>query len=145
MFAVMDYIIKTKDFIKALHNIREHLKKNSLFIFDFWNGLAVLRVLPSVRVKVVQDKEMRVIRLAEPELDTFNHLCHVRYRFIVSQDSTLVDEILETHTVRYYFPQEIAHYLEETGFEVLRICPFLDLNGKVDENVWNATVIAKVA
>ena len=144
MFAVMNYLTKTKDLIKALRNIRRHLKKGALFTFDFWNGLAVLRILPSVRVKVVQDKEMRVIRLAEPELDAFNHLCHIHYRFIVNKGSTLVDEIFETHTVRYYFPQEIAYHLEDTGFGVLKICPFLDLDGKADENVWNATVIAKV-
>ncbi len=143
MFAVMDYITRTEDLIKALRNIRRHLKGGSLLIFDFWNGLAVLRILPSVRVKEVKDKQRKVIRIAEPELDAFNHLCYVHYRLLVFQNDVLLDEVKETHIVRYFFPQEINHYLEDCGFEGVKICPFLDLNGKVDENVWNITAIAK--
>ena len=84
-----------------------------------------------------------MIRIAEPELDAFNHICKVNYRLIVVGNDTIVDEVEETHAVRFYFPQEITHYLEDEGFEVLKICPFLDLNGKVDENVWNIAVIAR--
>jgi len=143
MFAVMDYITETEDVLETLKSIRRHLNSGSPFIFDFWNGLAVLRILPSVRVQVVEDEKVRIIKIAEPELDAFNHLCRVRYRLLVNQDSALIDDIIETHAIRYYFPQEITHYLKETGFEVLRICPFLDVDGKVDENVWNITAIAK--
>ncbi len=143
MFAVMDYITETEDVLETLKSIRRHLNSGSLFIFDFWNGLAVLRILPAVRVQVVEDEKVRIIRIAEPELDAFNHLCRVRYRLLVNQDSALIDDIIETHAIRYYFPQEITHYLKETGFEVLRICPFLGVDGKVDENVWNITAIAK--
>lgn len=143
MFAVMDYITETEDVLETLKSIRRHLNSGSLFIFDFWNGLAVLRILPAVRVQVVEDEKVRIIRIAEPELDAFNHLCRVRYRLLVNQGSALIDDIIETHAIRYYFPQEITHYLKETGFEVLRICPFLGVDGKVDENVWNITAIAK--
>ena len=45
--------------------------------------------------------------------------------------------------MRYYFPQEIIYYLEESNFEVINIYPFLNLNGKVDENVWNMCIVAK--
>jgi len=143
MFAVMDYITETEDVLSALKAIRKHLDSGSLFIFDFWNGLAVLRILPSVRVQVAEDDNLRVIRIAQPEMDALNHLCRVHYQLLASQDGNLVDEILETHLIRYYFPQEITHYLEECGFEVFKICPFLDLDGNVDENVWNITAIAK--
>ncbi len=93
--------------------------------------------------KDYEDNELRVIRIAQPELDAFNHLCRVHYRLLVNQGKALVDEITETHVVRYYFPQEITHYLKESGFAVLKICPFLDVDGKVDENAWNIAAIAK--
>jgi len=143
MFAVMDYIIQTEEVLKALSNVMEHLEKDSLFIFDFWNGLAVLSNLPSVRVKIAEDKERRVIRIAQPELDAFNHICQVNYRLIAIENSEVIDDIRESHVIRFFFPQEIAHYLEDTGFEVLKICPFLNLEGKADENEWNIAVIAK--
>ena len=143
MFAVMGYVTENKDVQKALLNIRRHLEDQSLLIFDFWNGLAVLRILPSVRVNVIEDKGVRIIRTAEPELDAFNHICKVHYRLIITENNKVVDEVEETHVVRFYFPQEIKHHLEDAGFEVLKICPFLDLDGKVDENVWNIVAIAK--
>lgn len=143
MFAVMNYIIQTEDVLIILENIRKHLEKNSLFVFDCWNGLAILRVLPSPRMKIVEDKEKRIIRIAQPELDAFNHLCKVYYRVLVSQSHNIIDEFEEVHIIRFFFPQEITHYLKDTGFEVLRMSPFLDLNGRVDENVWNIVTIAK--
>ncbi|RCV66085.1 hypothetical protein C5S53_00590 [Methanophagales archaeon] len=51
--------------------------------------------------------------------------------------------INEKHVMRFYFSQELKYYLENAGFEVLKICPFLDLNGRVDEHVWNIAVIAR--
>jgi len=143
MFAVMGHLSENKDIQKTLMNIRGHLKEGSLFIFDVWNGLAVLNTKPSVRVKVVEDKDLKITRIAEPELDAFNHTCKVNYRLIVAEDKKIVDEVEEAYVVRYYFPQEIKLYMENAGFEVVKICPFLDLNGRVDENVWNIAVIAR--
>lgn len=142
MFAVMGYITDTKDLLSALNRIRKRLQSNSLFVFDIWNGLAVMRILPSVRVKTMTDKDLRIIRTAEPELDAFNHICKINYSLLVIRNNILNEEIKEIHNVRYFFPQEITHYLEDTGFKVLHICPFMELNGKVDENCWNITVIA---
>ncbi|MFC2019186.1 methyltransferase domain-containing protein [Chloroflexota bacterium] len=144
MFAVMNYITSTKDILETLVKVRQHLKKGSVFTFDFWNGLAVLRILPSARVKEVEDRGIRLIRTVEPELNAIEHLCDVHYHLLVIQDDNLLEEFKETHTVRYFFPQEITHYLEDCGFEVLKICPFLDLDRKADENVWNITAIARV-
>ena len=79
MFAVVSYITSTGDVLKAFENIREHLKENGLFISDVWNGLAVLRLLPERRVKIAEFNKLKIIRIAEPELDTFNHLCKVHY------------------------------------------------------------------
>lgn len=143
MFAVLGYVTGNQDILLALRNARKHLGESALFVFDCWNGLAVLRTLPSVRVKTVENGGIRIVRIAEPDLDASNHLCRVNYHVLVTQNNVLIDETKETHVVRYYFPQEITHYLEDSGFEVLQICPFPDLNGKVDENVWNITVIAK--
>jgi SAM-dependent methyltransferase len=143
MFAVMDYFTTNYELGMVIRNMRKVLKDDALFIFDVWNGLAVLRILPETRVKVVEGDGKKVIRWVHPELDSFNHLCHDHYQLIVTEDGRVVDEIAETHTIRYFFPQEITHYLEENGFQVLEICPFLDLGGKVDENVWNMTYIAR--
>lgn len=143
MFAVIDYLTKTDDILKALKNIRQHLKPDSLFVFDFWNGFAVLNILPSVRVKVMESDGKRVVRTVHPEMDALNHICKSHYHVLVTRNDTIIDEFKETHEVRYFFPQEMAHYLNDAGFELLKFCPFLSLDGKVDENEWNITAIAR--
>jgi ubiquinone/menaquinone biosynthesis C-methylase UbiE len=146
MFAVMGYITENSDIVKALNNIRKHLKKNGIFIFDVWNGLAVLRLLPELRIKVVENEKVKLLRIANPNLKSFNHLCEVNYKLLIlNKENSTFNEINEKHVVRFYFPQEIKQFLESTGFEVLKICPFLDLEGKVDENIWNIAIIAKKA
>jgi len=144
MFAVMGYITENSDIIRALNNIRRHLKPNGIFIFDVWNGLAVMRLLPEQRIKEVENNEIKIIRFASPNLRSFDHICEVDYKvLILNKADNTYEEINEKHIVRFYFPQEIKYYLENAGFAVLKICPFLDLNGKVDENVWNIAVIAR--
>ena len=145
MFAVMGYIIKNREIIKTLINIRKHLKTNGIFIFDVWNGLSVMRILPEQRIKKVENDEVKIIRYAIPNLIAFEHICEVNYKvLILDKKEKTYHEINEKHIVRFYFPQEIIHYLENAGFEVLNICPFLDLNEKVDENVWNMCVITRL-
>ena len=143
MFAVVNYLTSNEDIRSALMNVRKHLEKDPLFIFDCWNGLAVLRILPSVTVKTVVQEDKKVIRIARPEMDAFRHLCRVNYHLTVAQGNAIVSEIEEAHVIRFLFPQEISHYLEDANFELLKICPFMDLRGKVDENVWNIAAIAK--
>jgi SAM-dependent methyltransferase len=45
MFAVMDYVTENSDLVKVFSNIYKQLKPNGVFVFDVWNGLAVLRLL----------------------------------------------------------------------------------------------------
>lgn len=146
MFAVIGYITKNSDIIKALDNIRRHLKPNGIFIFDVWNGLAVMKMRPEQRIKEMEDNEIKIIRIAVPKLRPFDHICEVYYKLlIINKENNNFYEIDEKHVVRFFFPQEIKYYLENAGFDVLNICPFLNLKDRVDDNVWNFAVIAKVA
>jgi SAM-dependent methyltransferase len=144
MFAVINYIIKTDDIIKAFKNIRKHLKHGGLFIFDYWYGPAVLTIRPSTRVKIVEKDGIKLIRTVVPELDTFNHIQRSNYYLIAIKDGMVIDEAQETHVLRYLFPQELIHYLKETGFEVLKFCEFPYLDKPPSENTWNVATIARV-
>ncbi len=96
-----------------------------------------------VTLETVASGDRKVITITQPEPDAVRHLCHVNYHLIVTQGNAIVDEIEETHVIRFLLPQEIAHYLEDANFELLKICPFQDLEGKVDENVWNIAIVAE--
>ena len=104
-----------------------------------------MRILPEQRIKKVEDDKVKIIRYAIPNLIAFEHICEVNYNLLIlNKKENTFREINEKHMMRFYFPQEIIYYLEESGFEVINIYPFLNLNGKVDENVWNMCIVAKV-
>lgn len=143
MFAVMDYFVSNRELATVLRNIEGVLERKALFVFDAWNGLAVMRILPEVRVKVVESEGKRLTRTVQPELDPVHHVCRSHYHVLVTQGNVVVDDFEETHVVRYFFPQEMAHYLDDAGFDVLEFCPFMRLGEKLDEKEWSFAAIAR--
>ena len=145
LFAVLGYVTENNDLEKVLQNIRLHLNPKGFLIFDVWNGLAVLNQKPEKRIKDVENEKIKVTRYATPKLDSKKHICKVNYKFIVKdKKTTSSSEIKEEHKMRFFFPQELKKYLEDSGFEVLKMCKSFELNGEVDENCWNMIVVAKL-
>ena len=143
MFAVMGYQITNQDFEESLTSVRRHLDTGGLFVFDVWFGPAVLTQKPSDRVKIVEYGDKKIIRYAHPVLDIVNHTVEVNYTVLeISRDKVLT-ETEESHLMRFFFYQELVYFLEKNGFEVLNICPFMDLDGKLNESCWNITIICK--
>lgn len=143
MFSGIDYLLTYEDLRRTLRHVRMHLIEDSLFIFDFWNGLAVLTITPSARTKVIKKGAERLIRFAVPRLDVMQHLCHVMYYCMMIRNRKVVEEFEENHVVRFFFPKEIEHYLEENLFEVLSLHPFLGLNKNADEKTWHLTAVSR--
>lgn len=143
MFAVIDYLTDDNVIGKSLSNIRDHLEEGSLFVFDFWYGPAVLAILPSARLKRMEREGVGVIRFAEPRLDAVHHVCRVNYYLIARRGRTILDEVEEEHVVRFFFPEEIKRWLEGSGFELVKLCSFPDLNVKPSERTWNVAAVSK--
>lgn len=143
MFAVINYLTKNEDLKNAFINLRKVLRSESLLIFDFWYGPAVLTIKPSVRVKMVEGSSIKILRIVVPEMNTLEHVVKSHYDLIVMKKDRIIDEIRETHTLRYLFTQELLFYLKETGFRILEFCEFPKIGSPPTENTWNAAVIAK--
>ncbi len=142
MFAVMSYQTSNKDLVMALQAARRHLRPGGLFVFDCWFGPAVLAQRPIARHKVVEDGDLRVIRFASPVLDLLSQTVRVDYKVIRIKGGRLLDEIEESHLMRFLFPQEFGYLLEKAGFQLTCLCPFMNLEGIPTEQDWNVTVIA---
>jgi len=144
MFAVIGYINGNAGLKKTFKNIHRHLKPGGLFICDVWNGLAVMRNLPECRVKEVESEKIKVTRIAIPEMRPEDHVCVVNYKIFIRDKKTgSMEEINEKHYMRFFFPQEIQYMLEDAGFSVKKICPFMELKGAIDEKKWNMSIIAQ--
>lgn len=143
MFAVVSYMVTNTDLMAALRTARRHLRPGGLFLFDAWFGPAVLTERPTDRYKTVEADGQRVVCFVHPELDLLQHTVNVHYKVWQLQDERVVSEVDEEHPVRFLFPQEIIHYLDEARFRVRRLCPFLRPDDDLSDRDWNLFVAAE--
>jgi len=111
LFHVMSYQTGNADLEAAFETASVHLQPGGLFLFDFWYGPAVLTQRPEVRVKRLEDDEIKVIRIAEPVMHVNDNVVDVNYTVFIEVRSTgKVEQVRETHSMRYLFLPELLHY-----------------------------------
>ena len=142
MFAVLGYQLTNDDVTEALATVRRHLNPGGLFVCDVWYGPAVLAIRPGERVKTTSTPDGTVIRAASTSLDPYRHLAEVTYRVWRIGGSTPAVETAEAHLMRYFFPQELALFLDHAGLRPLHWASFGDLDRQPGEDTWNVMVIA---
>lgn len=139
MFAVLGYQHENPDLLAALRTVRRHLEPGGLFVFDVWNGPAVLAERPGPRVRTVPTATGTVVRNSETRLDVMRHLCEVRFDLRV--EGVAAQE--ERHVMRFFFPQELDLALGVTGLRLLDLRRFPDGEAPADERAWTVVGIAR--
>jgi SAM-dependent methyltransferase len=143
MFASIGYLPSPEEALRAFEKMREHVSHGGLLIMDCWNGLAVLSVKPSRRVKRVGRDGLTVVRSATPRLDPLHDVCRVSYEVLVKKGSRKIDEFSELHSMRYFYPEGIRFLLKLAGFETLSLHPFLEAGRSVGVKDWNISIVAR--
>jgi SAM-dependent methyltransferase len=143
LFAPMSYLATHRDIEQAFLNVRRLLRPGKPFVFDVWNGNAVLKEGPGNTTRTAHVRGDEIVRTASPELDLRRQTCTVNYCFEVRRGPALIDQFEEVHTFRYFFPEEISTYLEQAGFEVRSVGSGQKIN-VVDSTSWYLTLIARV-
>jgi SAM-dependent methyltransferase len=138
LFHVMSYQITNDDVLAAFQTARHHLNSGGIFIFDVWYGPAVLTDRPAVRIKRMANDEIEVTRLAEPVMRFNENRVDVNYHvFVRDLRSGQVNELKETHAMRYFFKPEIELFSNQSQFQLIHAEEWL--TGKpVDETTWGA-------
>lgn len=120
LFHVASYQTTNDDLIQFFQTAKNHLNEDGLFIFDCWYGPAVLTDRPVERIKRLEDEQIEVTRFAKPLLYPNENIVDVNYTVNIKDKTTsLVEEIKETHRMRYLFKTEIEFLAEKTGLSLL--------------------------
>ncbi|MBF0305502.1 MAG: class I SAM-dependent methyltransferase [Alphaproteobacteria bacterium] len=139
MFAVLGYQHENADLLAALRTVRRHLEPGGLFVFDVWNGPAVLTDRPGRRVRPVETAGGPLVRTADSRLDVARQLCHVRFA-LRGPDGF---ERAEEHTMRFFSPPELDLALGCAGLRLLDLRSLPDGEGPPDERAWTVIGVAR--
>lgn len=143
LFHVMCYLNKNEDLQLAFQNVSNHLHKGGVFIFDCWYGPAVLTERPSVRLKELKDEEVTVTRITQPIIYANENVVDVRYHmFIKDVRNNIVEEIKESHRMRYLFTPEVNEMMGNAGIQLEECFEFMTENPPGLET-WNVCYVGR--
>jgi SAM-dependent methyltransferase len=143
LFHVMSYQTENDELGKVFQNVSEHLTDDGLFIFDFWYGPAVLTEPPVVKIKRLEDDEVKITRLTEPVMRYNENIVDVNFEVMIEDKKThLLEKLSETHKMRYLFLPEIEMLAKRNNYEILDMYKWLT-NDKLSGTSWYGIAILK--
>lgn len=143
MFSAINYLVSYQDISKTLANISKLLTDKGIFIFDYWNGNAVVRDYSPVKVLQKSNETDEILRISRTNLDILQQVANVEFTCIYSKNKVKQLEFKELHKMRYFYFQEMQNLLEIHGFEIVYRSPFLHFDQDVDPFDWNISIIAQ--
>jgi len=136
LFHVLSYQIDEIDINNFFKNARYHLKSNGLFGFDFWYSDAVKAQKPRTRLIELEQKNFKLIRIAEPLKDNLKNVINVNYTIILKNiKKNLVNVIKEDHKMRHFSLSELSRLCKKYKFKYLHIGELIS-NKKPSKNTW---------
>lgn len=143
LFHVMSYQTRNEDLQSVFATVKSHLKPGGTLIFDCWYGPAVLSDRPQVRVKRLEDEEISVTRIAEPVMHPNDNLVNVNYQvFIINRASGVVEELQETHKMRYLFKPEVDGFFLGNEIELTAFGKWMS-DSEPGFNSWNVYFVGR--
>ncbi len=145
MFSAIDYLTSYEDQSKTLKNIHGLLKKDGLFVFDYWNGCAVTKHYSPVKVLRKKSGDGEIIRISETSINTVEQSVNVKFTCNYLKGNQRLMEFEETHHLHYYYFSEMRNLLTSHDFDVLYVAPFRDVGKNVSDDDWNISIVAQRA
>jgi SAM-dependent methyltransferase len=143
LFHVVSYQTSNQDVKQMFETAALHLNQGGCFVFDVWYGPAVVSMLPTVRIKRMENSEISVIRLAEPAIDLNRNQVEVNYTVFVTDKATgTVEQFGEQHHMRYYFAPELELLAEMHGLQIIHSEEWMTA-AKPSEHTWGVTFVAQ--
>lgn len=142
LFHVMSYQTTNADLEAVVGTAADHLSPGGLLLFDFWYGPAVLAQKPVARTKRLEDDDIKVTRTAEPVMREALNVVDVNYAVRIElKASGMVEQLQETHSMRYLFPHDLSRLLDPRKWDEPRTFgwPGYHAPGQAD---WSACAMA---
>lgn len=143
LFHIVSYQITNDDLKQMFQTAARHCNPDGVFIFDVWYGPAVLTQRPELRAKELENEAIKVVRVARPVHYPTENRVDVNYEIIIfDKKTTAMEELFETHPMRYLFTPELKLLLTDAGFELLTSEEWLTGNDP-GFDTWGVTFVTR--
>jgi hypothetical protein len=130
------------DALSAFGSARKNLRPNGLLIADFWYGPAVVVDPPGENTREFESDAVRVVRFSSGRHLPDSQACEISVKVTRLRGDSVMDEALETHLVRYFFPLELELMLRISGFRLMALTGFPDIDAPASARKWAAAMVA---
>lgn len=142
LFHVISYLTTNDELIAFFMEVKKHLTKEGICIFDCWYGPGVLADQPVNKTSYYQNNGIQIKRTKQPVLDASTNTVLIKHTLNILSPTGERDTIVELHKMRYFFYPEILFYTNYCGLRILEWKPGTQRTSKKQE--WNAEfVLAK--
>jgi len=143
LFHVLSYQTDNFQLLGMISNIAEHLNPEGLFVFDFWYAPAVMTERPSVRIKRLEDNDIKVTRIAEPVLIVNENKVEVNFELLIEdKHNKQLTVVRELHPMRYFSVPEIEMLLESYGMQLVYAKEWMT-EVEPSEKTWGVCCVGK--
>jgi len=138
---VINFLPTKKDLEIFSKNSSKNLKKNGIIVFDFINYDGVVSDKPQKKIKIVNQKNLRIIRETEPELIQDKNLLNIKFKMIIKKKNCIVDEFQETHKLKIHSILNIKK-LFNSNFKLINIFKWMKFKTLL-KNDWFGLIVFK--
>ena len=143
LFHVMSYQTSNDDLTAVFQTASKHLKPGGIFLFDFWYGPTVLKHNPEIRIKRLENKKIKVTRIAEPVMHKDKSVVDVNYDIFIEKKNTgQISQVQEKHVMRFLFLSDFEEHIDTNIWLDYKSYEWLGENELNDSN-WSGFVVAR--
>lgn len=141
LFHVINYQSSTNALLSTLLNVKKCLKPDSLFVFDFWNGHAILKDPPKTVEKKIAYQDFEIFRTTIPDLQIKNQIINVNFKYKIKKKNSIITEFDELHVMRYLFLEEIETLINKVDLKIKESKAWLKMTNVTDDD-WYGIIVA---
>ena len=143
LFDAIGYVVTNDALEKVFCGVHKHLRRDGLFIFEFWHAGAMLRHYDPVRVRRWKKDDSLILRLSETTLDYANQLSRISYSIYELNADGTYSSLNETQVNRYFLVQEMAAWLTATGFAPVKWFAGFSNDETISDETWHIVAVAR--
>ena len=143
LFDSIGYVQTNEAILQVFAGIRQNLRQNGLFVFEFWHAAAMLRNYEQSRQRKWQVGAGEIARTSTTRLEVSRQLAHVTYDIVeFDEKQQRISELKETQTNRYFLVQEMAALLQCGGLAPVEFVTAYE-DAPITEDTWHNLGVAR--